>query len=260
VRYLRLYGHFLRFSFARSAQFRVDFLFRVAMDTLWYGHYLVFFAVLTAQTGTVGGYDVHEMRLFTGTLFVVDAFHMTFTANGLWTFPLLVNKGDLDYHLLRPVSTLYVVGLRDVSVPSSINLLMATGVLVWAVATYPHAIPWTSWLAYVPLLFVGLSIHAGLHLLSLLPTFWTQSTRGLRDVFWTSCDYANRPVGVYRGWIRRLVLLVPLAFVVSYPTRVLIEGPRASIVLPSLLAGVATWVVVAITWRRGLRAYGSASS
>jgi ABC-2 type transport system permease protein len=260
MRYLRLYAHFLRFSFARSSQFRVDFAFRVLMDTLWYGHYLVFFAVLTTGSGSVGGWDVHEMRLFTGTLFVVDAMHMTFTANGMFTFPLLINKGDLDYHLLRPVSPLFFIGLRDISVSSFVNLLMALGVLTWAVSTYPHPIPWTTVVAYAPLLVVGTLIHGGLHLLSLLPAFWTQSTRALRDVFWTSCDYANRPVGIYRGWIRRLVLLVPLAFVVSYPTRVLIEGPRADIVLPTLLAGAGTWVVVAFVWRRGLRAYGSASS
>ena len=49
------------------------------------------------------GWDVHQVRVFTGTLFVVDALQMTFVANGMWTLPQTINRGDLDYHLVRPV-------------------------------------------------------------------------------------------------------------------------------------------------------------
>ena len=36
TRYLRLYAYFLRFSFSRALEFRVDFFFRVIMDTAFY--------------------------------------------------------------------------------------------------------------------------------------------------------------------------------------------------------------------------------
>ena len=87
ARYLRLYAHFLRFTFARSAQFRLDFGFRILMDTLWYGHYLVFFSVLGETTTSLGGWDVHQVRVVTGTLFVVDALpptvYVSFDIDGL---------------------------------------------------------------------------------------------------------------------------------------------------------------------------------
>ena len=35
IRYLRLYGCFLRFSFSRAMEFRLDFFFRVLMDVVW---------------------------------------------------------------------------------------------------------------------------------------------------------------------------------------------------------------------------------
>ena len=34
IRYLRLYGYFLRFSFSRAMEFRFDFFFRIFMDSL----------------------------------------------------------------------------------------------------------------------------------------------------------------------------------------------------------------------------------
>lgn len=260
-RYLRLYLHFLRFSFGRAAQFRLDFGFRVLMDLLWYAQYLVFFAVLTEHAPTVGGWDRDRMRVFAGALFVVDALQMTFVANNLWAFPLLVNKGDLDYHLVRPVSTLFMAGFREVAVSSFVNLLCTVGVLVWALVSYPHPLPVTTVVLFGALLVVGLFTHFSLHLLSLAPTFWTQSSRGLRDAFWTLDQYMARPVGVYQGWVRRvLTTLLPIGVIVSFPCRVLFEGPSIGLVAHTVGVSVGAFGVLVFVWRRGLRAYGSASS
>jgi len=261
LRYLRLYGCFLRFSFSRSAQFRVDFFFRVLMDTLWYAHYIVFFVILGVLSPTVGGWDADQLRVFTGALFVVDAMQMTFFANSLWTFPWSVNRGDLDYHLVRPVSSIFFVGFRDIAVSSFVNLLMATGVLVWAILRFPGPMPVGSLAVFVVLLLAGVGIHFTFHFLALIPAFWTQSTRGLRDVFWSLDQYMARPDGVFKGMIRRVITTVlPLGVIVAFPCRALFEGPRLSIVLHMFAALFGTSLALAFFWRRGLRAYGSASS
>jgi ABC-2 type transport system permease protein len=261
TRYLRLYAHFLRFSFARAAQFRVDFLFRVLMDTMWYGHYLAFFALLNVQSPTVGGWGPDEMRVFAGALFVVDALQMTFIANNAFGFTFLVNRGDLDYHLVRPVSSLFFVGLREIAVSSFVNLLMAIGVLVWALSRYPGPLPPATVALFVALLFVGLGIHFAIHFLSIVPVFWTQSSRALRDVFFSLDQYMARPVGVFNGWVRRVITTVlPLGVIVSFPCRVVFEGPSVGVPLHMLAALVGVFALLGLLWSRGLRAYGSASS
>ena len=65
-RYLRLYAYFLRFSFSRAMQFRLDFFFRVGMDTLWYAMHLTMFAVLYRHTPEVGGWNRDQMWVFLG--------------------------------------------------------------------------------------------------------------------------------------------------------------------------------------------------
>jgi ABC-2 type transport system permease protein len=260
-RYLRLYGHFVRFSFARASQFRLDFFFRVGMDALWYGHYLAFFALLSGRTPTLGGFDAADLRVFTATLFVVDALQMTLFSNNAWAFPFLVNKGDLDYHLVRPVSPLFMVTLRDFAVNSFLNFLMACGILVWALVGHPRPIPLSSLALYLALLPFSLALHAALHFAFLTPVFWTHSAHGLGELFWTVEKYGNRPVGIYRGWVRYFLLTVlPLGVVVTFPTRVIVEGPSWDAALH--LVGAAVFVLLALgfLWKRGLRAYASASS
>ena len=45
----------------------------------------------------------------------------------MWWLPMLINRGDLDYYLVRPVSTLFFVSFRDFAANSFVNLVIATG-------------------------------------------------------------------------------------------------------------------------------------
>jgi ABC-2 type transport system permease protein len=261
LRYLRLYGAFLRFAFGRAVQFRLDFFFRVLMDVLWYAQYLFFFDVLYAHTQTIGGWTREQGFVFTGALFVVDALQMTVFANNLWAIPTLINGGDLDYHLVRPVSSLFMASLRDFAVNSFLNLLMAIGVLIYALVSYSQPLPPERLAVFGVLLLAGLLVHYVLHILSVIPVFWTQSPSGFRELFWTIDPAMARPVDVYRGWVRRvLTTVLPLGIIVSFPCRALFEGPSVPLVAHMLGVTAIGLAIVVVLWRRGLRAYASASS
>jgi ABC-2 type transport system permease protein len=261
MRYLRLYLHFLRFSFSRAMEFRVDFFFRVLMDGLWYAVHLAYFAVLFRFTGGLGGWNYDQVLIFAASMFLMDALQMTFFSNNFWWFPMLVNRGDLDYYLLRPVSPLFFVSLREFAANSFLNLLLAVGILVWALARYPDPLGAGRIALYSLLLVAGVYLFYLLSMVFLIPVFWLQSRTGIREVFWSLERFGLRPHGIYRGWTRWvLVTLLPFAFLCSYPCMVLFEGPTALLLLhtAAVLAGV-TFVMVWM-WRRGLRSYASASS
>ena len=69
LRYVRLYLYFLRFSFSRALQFRLDFFFRVGMDIIFYAVNLAFFSLLFAHTGTLGGWSMDQVLVFVGGVF-----------------------------------------------------------------------------------------------------------------------------------------------------------------------------------------------
>ena len=62
--------------------------------------------------------------VFVGSVFVADALIMTVFSNNLWWLPIYVNRGDVDYYLVRPVSSLFMLSLRDFAANSFLNLLM----------------------------------------------------------------------------------------------------------------------------------------
>ena len=239
LRYLRLYLYFLRFSFSRAMEFRLDFFFRVGMDALWYTVHLVFFNVLYLHTESFGSLTYDQVLVFVGAVFVADAVHMTMFSNNLWMLPEYVNRGDVDYHLVRPVSSLFILSLRDFAANSFLNLLMAIGVLVWALARYPDPIGPATIATFVGMLAAGIFLSYALNMLFIIPVFWLHSPGGLREIWWSIHSFANRPHRIYTGIVRRLfVTAMPLAFIVSYPVESLFTGTEGGRVLLHLAAVV----------------------
>ena len=260
-RYLRLYAYFLRFSFSKAFEFRVDFWFRVVMDAFYYAVNIGFYRVLYVHTDLLGGWDAEQVMVFVGAYLVVDALNMTVFANNLWWLPIHVNKGDLDYHLVRPVSPLFFLTLREFAANSFVNLVMATSVLVWALSRLP------AWPSPPELLLFGFMLANGtvlyglLHLLMLMPVFWIHSGRGLGAVFFLMTRAMERPDAIFHGWVRRiLVTVLPFGLMASFPARTILDDAPWTLVGHVLLVTAGLFGVVSIVWRRALRAYSSASS
>jgi ABC-2 type transport system permease protein len=261
MRYIRLYLCFLRFSAGRSMEFRLDFFFRIVMDFAYYGVALGFFHLLYQHTPTVAGWDLHQARLFVAGYIVIDAVHMTLFSNNLWILPSLVNKGDLDYYLARPVSSLFFLSLRDFAFNSFLNLLFALGILVWAIASYPAPLG-AAHIAFFGLLLLGGSfLYYCVHMLTILPVFWTQSGQVLTSLFYNVTRFMERPDRIYRGFTRLLFTVVlPFGVMASFPARLLLEPFDVGILLHFLVVVTVFFGIVVWVWRAGLRTYSSASS
>lgn len=261
MRYLRLYLYFLRFSFSRAMEFRVDFFFRVVMDVAYYAVNLAFFAVLYEHTSVLGGWSLDQVYVFVAGTMVVDALNMTFFSNNLWWLPIFINKGDLDYYLVRPVSSLFFLSLRDFAANSFLNLILAAGLVVWALGRYPEPLGGDRTLVFLVLLLLGTFLNYLIRLVFIIPVFWLHSSRGLDEIAWSLSKLSQRPHQIYHGWVRWVVITVlPLAFMSSLPAHILFQGLSLETLLHvGGVAGGFFWLALGF-WRRGLRAYASASS
>lgn len=259
-RYLRLYGAFLRFSFSKALQFRLDFYFRVVMDVVFYAVHLLFFTVIYRHTPMLGGWDLEQIYVFACGAMLVDAIHMTIFANNMWWLPIYINRGDLDYYLVRPVSSLFFLSMREVAANSCLNLILAAGLVTWSLIHH-GGFGWDRILIYLAFLCLGAFIHYLIRVIFITPVFWLHSNRGLDEVAWTLNRLSEKPHQIYPGAMRWvLVTVLPLAMTASYPAHVLFDGLRPAVLLHVLGVTAALFVFVIWFWNRGLRAYSSASS
>lgn len=261
LRYLRLYGHFVRFSVSRTLEFRLDFFFRVFMDLAYYGVNIAFYQVVFLHTELLGGWNRDQTLVFMAGFLVVDAIVMTLFSNNIWWLPIFINRGDLDYYLLRPVSSLFFLSLRDFAANSFLNLVFALGILTWALGRI--AVPFAAgdMALFACLLCLGAFLHYMVHILMILPVFWTHQGGALHTIFYSFQRFMERPDRIFSGWVRKaLVTVVPFSVMASFPARILIEGMDWATLGHFLAVICAFFALLLFVWGRGLRAYSSASS
>lgn len=261
VRYFRLYLCFLRFSFSRAMEFRFDFFFRVAMDIVFYAVHIAFFRIIYLHTGALGGWNLDQMMIFVAGFLFMDALYMTVTANNCWILPFHINGGHLDYYLARPVSSLFFLTFREFAANSFLNLMIAAGILAWALGRYPGELGGVRVSLFLAGLIIGNILHVLLVLNFIIPVFWMQSGEGLREIFFTFTHFSDRPHQIYPNWLQRvLTSILPLALIVSLPAHILFSGLTWGRFLNIAVVLAALWSFTIWFWRRGLRAYSSASS
>lgn len=260
-RYLRLYLHFIRFSFSRAMEFRLDFFFRIFMDTVFYFVQILFFKVIYLHSDSVGGWNEAQAMIFVASYLLIDALNMTLFSNNTWMLPGYVNRGELDYYLIRPVSSFFFLSCREFAANSFVNLIMAVGIFVWAIWDYPTAFAPLQVLLFVFLLFCGLILYHFLHMLFVIPVFWMQAPRGLEPLFWNMGKLMEKPHRIYTGPMRWLLLsLLPFSVVASLPVSFLFGESSWEVFGYCLLILAGFIILIRWLWAKALRSYSSASS
>lgn len=261
ARYVRLYGRFLEFSFAKGFEFRFDFMMRILMDLCYYAVAIAFYQVLYLHAPALGGWNEREAMVFVSGYLIVDAICMTLFTNNLWIMPALINRGDLDYYLVRPVSGLFFICLRDIATSSFVNLICALGIFVWSLLRLGEAIPLGRVALFLFLILNGSVIFFCLNAIANLLVFWTHAPNGFGELVWTLNKFAERPDRIFRGLTRKVLLLaLPFSVMCSFPARILLEGFEWGLVLHMLGVSLIFLALLIGVWRLGLRSYSSASS
>lgn len=260
-RYLRLYVNFIRFSVSRAMEFRFDWWARIIMDTVYYALHIGFFKIIYLHTGTIAGWREDQAMVFIAIYLMIDAIHMTVISGNMYMLGRYINSGALDYYLVRPVSSVFFLTLRDFSGPSFINFLTTIGILVWALLSFSEPFgPFEVSLLVFSIL-LGSLVFYSLRVLWATHAFWTESSLGTDHLFFALTDLSMKPDGVYHGLFRKaLTTVIPFALVASFPARVFFGPDRFSVLAHLAIVAALFFMLMLWVWGKAVRAYGSASS
>lgn len=201
------------------------------------------------------------MMVFVSCYLLADAINMTVFSKNMWWLPNFINKGELDYYLIRPVSPLFFLSLREFSANSFLNLIMAGVFFTYSLMQLPNAISFGDLALLLLLIMNGALIYYCTQMMMILPVFWTQSARGFVDLFYSMGLAMERPDKIYKGWLRIIfTIILPFSLIASFPAKLFLEGFHWGTFIHLSLVSIALWCLMLFTWSRGLKNYSSASS
>ncbi|QDK39259.1 ABC transporter permease [Bdellovibrio sp. NC01] len=259
-KYLRLYLAMFRASFIADLEYRANFLTRVMTDIFWYIAQITTFEVLFQHTPLIGGWNLPQMRVFLGVVFVVDALYMIILSENLDQFSEKVRKGDLDLLLAKPVNSQFMISLQKASTPAIGNLIIATSWFIYSLSQLPD-FHWFRLLWMLILIPCGLVACYSVRFFMASTAVIFAKSENLQFIWYQIYRLGMRPDSIYVPWLKWLLLTaVPVGVIASVPSRALLEPPQF---------GLFAWIMVLTCillflsnkfWKFALRFYASASS
>ena len=261
-RYPRLYVALWKNSVTREMGFKSNFLLWIVVELLWFALQLCFISVLYLHTDHIATWTKWEVVLLLGASHFIQQIYQAFFLVNCTQLSELVRTGKLDFLLLLPVNTRFIVSLRQVDLGAFVNALSALAVMGYALAQL-HLAPSVAQVAgFLVLCLAGIMIHYSLMFLLASISFWTVRAQGIVWGYYNLFNIARMPDDAFHGWFRAVfTFAIPMLLVSNVPARLLVS--KLDSVRPAFLLFGMCVVCALISewgWRQSLRHYTSASS
>ena len=262
TRYFRIYAALWRTSITREMSFKGNFILWIIVELLWFGLQLSFVGVVFTQTSQIGTWSAWEVVLLTGASNFIQQVYQAFFLVNCTNLSELVRTGKLDFLLLLPVNTRFVVSTRQVDISSFANAAFAACVMAFA-AHKLHLHPTAMELAgFAALCVVGLLIHYSLMFMLASVSFWTVRAQGIVWGYYNLFNIARMPDDAFHGVFKAVfTFALPVLLVSNVPVRVLADKLTSPSTCGVLLGLGLVWAAISQWfWRLSLRHYTSAST
>ena len=270
---------FARNSLVRDMTFRTNFILDCITSICWMLMNLGFYVLIFQYTHSIGeatGWGQYEFFVFLATTMFINSVMQAFFMPNAAEFSELIRTGNLDFALLKPIDTQFLISLNKVSWSSLSNFFLAAALLAYSLWKLSQeradfTIAPLAVLLYSLYIGCGIAILYSLMISLAATSIWLGRNQSLYDFWFYITNFSRYPMEIYNRGVGLVLFglftfVIPVLVVVNVPARILAQplDPRASWEWPLFgFAIVATlFSLAASRWvfRRALLSYRSASS
>jgi ABC-2 type transport system permease protein len=258
---LRLIQVFLKINIQTSLAYRADMVINILLNLMWLGWELLSLSIIFSNTSTLGGWGPAELIALLGVFRLVN----TLMAGMLWPstekFNASVRDGSLDYTLLLPANSQFLVSFARITVWRAWDLVLAfvlisVGISMGGDVTSPLSI-----LNFLVLTISGAAVIYSLWVVLIAFTFWFTKFDNNVTILQALLDSGRYPATIYPSWLRIIVtFIVPIAVATTVPLQALRGDLTGWNVALFIGVGIASFLLASRVWKAGVRRYSGASS
>jgi ABC-2 type transport system permease protein len=260
--------------------FRANFIIECVSSVTWTMMNLGFYLLIFQYTPSIGantGWGEWEFFAFLATTMLINSLVQAFFMPNCEDISELIRTGGLDFALLKPIDTQFLISLEKIDWSSLANFLAGLVLLVVSLvhiatrAENPLILRPEMIALYVFYVLCGVAILYSLMISLSATSIWLGQNRSLYDFWFYITNFSRYPMEIYEGpWGTPLQIactfVIPVLIVVNVPARIIARpvAPDGETVWPlALFALVATAGSLAFSrwvFQASLRSYRSASS
>jgi ABC-2 type transport system permease protein len=269
--YFRVFLTFARNSLVRDMTFRGNFIADAVTSMAWMFLNLTFYLLVFRYTNSIGkdtGWGQYQFFLFFATGLLINSVVQAFFMTNVDELTDLIRTGGLDFLLLKPIDTQFLVSLRRIEWSSLSNLVLGLVLLGYSLVHLdymPGPIQVVLYLVYV---ICGIAIYYSLMITLGASTVWMGRNLTLYDFWFYIITFSRYPMEIYTGRLGQplglfFTFVIPVLLVVNVPARMLVwplAEQRWWLAAFAVLAAAASVAASRWVFQCALSSYRSASS
>lgn len=278
--YWGVFTTFLRNSLVRDMTFRMNFLIQCVSSISWtamnFGFYLLIYQ-FTDQIGADTGWGRYEFFVFLSTTWFINGLVQSTFMPNCQEFSELIRTGNLDFALVKPIDTQFLISLTKVDWSALSNFFLGLVLLAYSMwklttdAVDPLVIEPLAVVLYPLYILGGVAILYSLMISLAATSIWMGRNQSLYDFWFYITNFSRYPMEIYSGRFGDplklfFTFVIPVLVVVNVPARLMAAPiqPRQAwewwLAGFTLVAIVSSLVISRFIFTRALRSYRSASS
>ncbi len=278
--YWSVFLAFAKNSLIRDMTFRGNFLLDCISSLSWLLMNLGFYILIFYHVRSIGvstGWGRDEFYVFLATTWIINSIVQAFLMPNAEEFSELIRTGGLDYALLKPMDTQFLISFRRVDWSSISNFFMGIVILVYGLyqLSFRTEPPWSigvfTVLLYVAYILCGVMILYSLIICLAATSIWLGRNQSLYDFWFYITNFSRYPMEIYEvGWGLPLWIVftyvVPILVIINVPARLLAQplvprqGWEIGLAIFTFVATIGSLLISRWIFQRALRSYASASS
>lgn len=258
---LRVIGTLIKINIQIAVAYRADTVINILLNLMWLGWEILTLSIIFSNTPTLGGWGPGELIALLGVFRMVNTMMVGLIWPNTEKFNSSVRDGSLDYTLLLPVNSQFLVSFARITIWRAWDLVLAIILVVVGIRMTSDVTTLTSVLQFLVLTVSGAIVIYSLWIVLIAFTFWFTKFDNNVTILQALLDSGRYPSTIYPAWLEIIVtFVVPIALATTVPLQGLRGDLSPTQVLTYLGVGVASFIVSSIVWKFGVRRYSGASS
>ncbi|MAE65278.1 MAG: ABC transporter permease [Phycisphaeraceae bacterium] len=269
--YFQVFATFARNSLVRDMTFRTNFIIQTLTSVVWMSIQLSFYAIVLGYTDEIGrntGWTKYPFYTFIATTMLVNGLMQALVMRNAEEFSELIRTGRLDFALLKPIDTQFLISFHRIEWSSLTNFAYGLVVLGYSLVGMGHVPNPIEIVLYIVYVLCGVAIMYSLIICLAATSVWMGRNQSLYDFWFYITTFSRYPMEIYKGPIGRplafaFTFVIPIMLAMNIPARIM-AFPLADQNWPLILIGLAATIGALIAsrfvFKLALAGYRSASS
>jgi ABC-2 type transport system permease protein len=258
---LKLLSAFFKVNVQLALAYRADTVVNILLNIMWLGWELLSLSIIFSNTTSLGGWGFGELIALLGVFRLVNTLMIALIWPNTEKFNQSIRDGSMDYTLLQPINSLFLVTFSRITIWRIWDLVLAIVLIMVGINISGDITTPLSVLTFILLTVSGAIVIYSLWIVLIALTFWFTKFDNNVTILQALLNAGRYPVTVYPVWLRVIVtFVIPIAVATTIPLQALRGDLNLQRVLLFIAVGIASFLIASRVWKAGLKRYSGASS